>query len=72
MPKRPKMCRFSSSSFSSLRFLFPHDFSGTITDRDMTNTPPKPFRPTDVLFGDYKTETKDLGGILAEKLIFFC
>jgi len=37
----------------------------------MTNTPPKPFRPTDVLFGDYKTETKDLGGILAEKLIFF-
>ena len=37
MPKRPKMCRSSSSSFLS-HFLFPRDFSGTIADRDINNT----------------------------------
>jgi len=34
------------------------------------NTPPKPFRPTDVPFVGYKTETKDLGEFLAAKSIF--
>jgi len=41
-------------------FLFPRDFLGTIADTDIINTPPKPFRPTDVPLGDYKTETKHL------------
>ena len=40
--KRPKMCR-SSSSLS--HFLFPCDFSGTITDRDIINTPLERLRP---------------------------
>jgi len=36
------------------------------------NTPPEPFRPTDdVPFGDYKTETKDLGGIFGRKINFW-
>jgi len=43
-------------------FFFPRDFPGTIADTDITNTPPEPFRPTDVPFGGYKTKTKVLGG----------
>ena len=35
------------------------------------NTPPEPFRPTDVPFGGYKTETKDLGGIFGCKIDFW-
>ena len=61
MPKRPKMCRSSSSSSSS-HFLFPCDFSETIADRDIINTPLEPLL-VDVPFEGYKTETKDLGGI---------
>jgi len=63
-PKRPKICRSTSSSSSS-PFLFLRDFSGTIEDTDISliNTPLEPLRPADVPFGGYKTETKDLGGI---------
>ena len=53
------MCRFSSSSSPS-HFLFPRDFSGTTSDINITDTPPEPFRPTDVPFVGYKTESKDL------------
>jgi len=50
MPKRPKMCH----SYSSLsHFLFPRDFSGTITDRDIINTRLEPVRPVDVPFGGF-------------------
>ena len=63
MSKRPKMCPSSSSSSSSSHFLFPRDFSGTIEDTYLINTPLEPLRPADVPFGSYKTETKDLGGI---------
>jgi len=71
MPKRPKMCPSSSFSYSSFssHFLFPLIFSGTIADTDIINTP---LEPRDVPFGGYKTETKDLGGILATKSIFGC
>jgi len=55
---------------SSSHFLFPRDSSGTIADTNIINTPPKPFRPTDVPFVGYKTETKDLGEFLAAKSIF--
>jgi len=73
MPKRPKMCRSSSSSSSSSssHFLFPRDFSGTIADTDIINTPPEPFQPTDVPFVGYKTETKDSGGVLGRKIDFY-
>ena len=71
MPKRPKMCRSSSYSSSSLsHFLFPRDFSGTVADTNIINTPPEPFRPTDVPFVGYKTETKDLGGVFGRKIDF--
>ena len=60
MPKRPKRCSFSSSSS---HFLFPCDFSGTIADRNIIDTPLELLRPADVPCGGYKTETKDLGGI---------
>jgi len=59
MPKRPKICR-TSSSFSSSHFLFPRDFSGTIEDRDIIIT------PADVPFGGYKTETKDYDDFLPQ------
>jgi len=55
----------------SSRFLFPHDFSGPIADTDIINTPPEPFQPTYVPFGDYKTKTKDLGGIFGRKIDFW-
>jgi len=32
----------------------------------VVNTPLEPLRPTDVLFGGYKTDNKDLGGILPQ------
>ena len=55
MPKRPKKCpsSSSSSSFSSSlsHFLFPRNFSGTITDRDIINTPLEPLRPQMCLLG---------------------
>jgi len=70
MPKRPKMCRSSSSSSWSSYFLFPRDFSGTIEDTDIINTPPEPLRPAGVPFGGYKPETKDLGGMFGSKIDF--
>jgi len=60
MPKRPKMCRFSSSSPS--HFLYPHYFSGTIADRDVINTLPEPLRPADVPFGDLVDTAPHFGG----------
>ena len=62
------MCRFSS--FSSLsHFSFPCDFSGTIAGTNIINTPLEPSRATDVPFVGYKTESIDLGGVLAAKSI---
>jgi len=51
MPKRPKTCRNSFSNSSSSHILFPRDFSGTIEDTDVINTPLEPLRPADVSFG---------------------
>ena len=70
------MCRSSSSSSSfsssSSHFLFPRDFSGTIADTNIINTPPKPFRSTDVLFVGYKAETNlDLGKVFGRKIDFY-
>jgi len=46
------MCRFTS--FPSLSHcLFPRDFSGTIEDTDIINTPLEPIRPGDVPFGGF-------------------
>jgi len=59
----------SCSSSSPSHFLFPRDFSGTIADTAVINTPPEPSRPTDVPFVGYKTESKDLGGVLAARSI---
>ena len=61
--KTAKNVSFSPSSFSSSHFLFPRDFSGTIADTNIITTPPEPFRPTDVLFVRYKSESIDLGGV---------
>ena len=44
-------------------------FSGTIAGTNIINTPPEPSWPTDVPFVGYKTESKDLGGVLAAKSI---
>ena len=54
--KTAKMCRNSSSSSSSANsssshFLFPRNFSGTIEDTDILNTPLEPLRLADVPFG---------------------
>jgi len=61
----------SSSSSSLSHFLFPHDFSGTIANTNIINTPPEPFRPTAVPFVGYKTETKDFGGVFGRKIDFY-
>jgi len=66
--KTAKNVSFSPSSFSSSHFLFPPDFSGTIEDTDIITTPPEPFRPTDVLFVRYKSESIDLGGVFGCKI----
>jgi len=50
--------------------LFPHDFSGAIADTNVINTPPEPFRHTDVPFVGYKTESKDLRGVFSRKIDF--
>ena len=50
--------------------LFPRNFSRTIADTDIINTPLEPLRPAGVPLGGYKTETKDLGGFFAAKSIF--
>ena len=56
------MCRCSSNSSLS-HFLFSCNFSATIADTDIVNTPLEPLRPVDVPFQGYKTETKGSGGI---------
>ena len=55
------MCR---SSFSLSHFLFPRDFSGTITDRDIINTSLEPLRPAHVPlpFGGFVDIDPHLGG----------
>ena len=69
MPKRPKLCRSSSSSSS--HFLFPHDFSESVEDTDINNTLLERLRPTEVPFWGYETETKALGEISGRKVDFF-
>jgi len=63
------MCRFSSSSPS--HFLFPHDFSGTIADRDVINTLPELLRPADVPFGDLVDTAPHFGGEIPPKPQFW-
>jgi len=46
-------CVVFSSDFSSSHFLFPRDFSGTIEDTNIINTPLEPLRPAYVPFGDF-------------------
>jgi len=70
MPKRPKVLSFFL--FVTLFTFFPRDFSGTIADTVIINTPLEPLRPADVPFGGYKTKSKDLGGFFAAKSIFGC
>jgi len=63
MPILPKMCRnsFSYNSFLS-HFLFPRDFSVTIEDTDIINTPLEQLRPADVPFGGFVDIAPHLGG----------
>ena len=67
------MCRFSSSSFSSSpsHFLFPRDFSGTIADRDVINTPLELLRPADVPFGGFVNTAPHFGGEIPPKPQFW-
>jgi len=62
-----KMCRSSSSSSSLSHFLFPSDFSGTITDRDIINTPLEPLRPEDVPFVGFVDIAPHFGGEIPPK-----
>jgi len=48
-------------------FLFPRDFSGTITDRDTINTPLEPLRPADVPFGGFVDIAPHFGGEIPRK-----
>jgi len=56
---------FFSSSLS--HFLFPRDFSGTITDRDIINTLLEPLRPVDVRFGAFVDIAPHFGGEMHRK-----
>ena len=48
------MCRFFSfSNSSSSHFLLPRDFSETVEDTDIINTPLEPLRPADVPFRSF-------------------
>ena len=58
--KKAKNVSFSSSSSS--HFLFIRDFSGTIEDTDIINTPLEPLRPGDVPFGGFVDITPHFGG----------
>jgi len=51
-------------------FLFLRDFSKTIADTDITNTPLELFRAHRCAFKGLKTETKNLGEIFAANSIF--
>ena len=57
--KNNKKCR-SSSSLS--HFLFPRDFSGIITNRDIINTPLEPLGPADVPSGGFVDIAPYFGG----------
>ena len=63
------MCRSSSSSSS--HFLFPRDFSGTIKDTDILNTPLKPLRPTDVPFWGFVDIAPHFGGEIPQNPYFW-
>ena len=52
-------------------FLFPRDFSGTITDRDIINTPLEPLRPADVPFGGFVDIALHFGGEMPRKPQFW-
>ena len=67
------MCRSSSPSslFSLSHFLFPRDFSGTITDRDLINIPLEPLRPADVPFGGFVDIATHFGGEIPRKPQFW-
>ena len=64
------MCR-PSSLFSLSHFLFPRDFSGTITDRDLINIPLEPLRPADVPFGGFVDIATHFGGEIPRKPQFW-
>jgi len=66
--KKAKNVLFSSFSSTLSHFLFPRDFSGTIADTNIINTPPERFWPTDVPFVGYNTESKDVGGVFGRKI----
>jgi len=63
--------RTLNSAFASKVKICRCDFSGTIADRDIVNTPLELFRSIDVPFGGHKTEPVRLGRISAAKSIFF-
>jgi len=64
------MCRFTS--FSSLSHcLFPRDFSGTIEDTDIINTPLEPIRPGDVPFGGFVDISPQFRGEIPQKAHFW-
>jgi len=67
--KKAKMCRFFLFSLS--HFLFSHDFSGTIADRDVINTPLEPLRPADVPFVGFVDIALHFGGEIPRKLQFW-
>ena len=62
------MCHFSSSSSSSSpsHFLFPPDFSGTIADTDIINTPLESLRFADVPLGGFVNTAPHFGGEIPE------
>ena len=63
------MCPSSSSSLS--HFLFPRDFSGTITDREIINTPIELLRPADVPVGGFVDISPHFGGEIHRKPQFW-
>jgi len=60
------MCRSSLS-----HFLFPRDFSGTIEDTDIINTPLEPLGPADVPFGGFVDIAPHFGGEIPRKPQFW-
>jgi len=63
--KKAKNVSFSSPSLS--HFLFPCDFSGTVEDTDIINTPLEPLRGTDVSFGGFVDIAPHFGGEIPPK-----
>jgi len=64
--KTAKMCRNSSSSSSSWH-LFPHDFSGTVEDKDTINTPLEPLRSADMPLWGFADIAPYFGGEIPPK-----